>query len=75
MQLDEFYNFCLKNFSEHSLFTGVSEKNHDFGFYDFRNDNLIWDNFNCDIRNQPLKLRKYTLYQNNLNWKVFGTAA
>ena len=33
------------------IFTGVSGKNHDFGVYDFRNDNLICDNFNYDIRN------------------------
>ena len=29
-------------------------------FYDFRNDNLICNNFNYGIRNQRFKLRKHT---------------
>ena len=66
MQLDEFYNFCLKNFSKYSLFKGLSGTNHNFGFYDFRNDNIISENFNYDICNQRLKLNKHTQYQNDL---------
>ena len=45
VQLDEFYDFRLKNFSKHSLFTGLSGKNHDFGFLwlggDFKNLSLL----------------------------------
>ena len=33
----------------------------------------FWFHFNYDFRNQRLKLREYTYYQNNQNWKVFGT--
>ena len=50
----------------------AAEKTMILVFYDFRKDNLICNNFNNDIRNQRLKLRKYRYYQNNLNWKVFG---
>ena len=57
MQLDEIYNFCLKNFLKHSLLTEVGEKTMIFVFYDFRDDNHICKYFSYDIRNQRLKLR------------------
>ena len=39
---------------------GQAEKTIILVFHDFRNNNLICENFNYDIHNQGLKLHKYT---------------
>ena len=55
------YNFFWKYFSKFPLFTKINGRNHYFMvFHDFRHLIQICANFHYDIRNQRIKIRKYT---------------
>ena len=61
MHLDKFYNFCLKTFlNTHYLPKQMEETMILWVFDSFRQENQMCVNFHYDIRNQRVKICKYT---------------
>ena len=64
--LDEVYNFCLKHFAKFCVLPEINTKNHDFyGFLWFHHESHLVANFHYHIRNQRVKIHKYSEFQIN----------
>ena len=71
----ESYNFCKLYFPKFDVCMGVNNKNYDSHgvLNSFYNENWICAYFYYYIRNQRVKLRKYTDFQGNQRVHFFGT--
>ena len=64
--LNNIYNFRWKCFFKFCILAEIKSKNHDFyGFLWCQHENRLVENFRYHIRNQRVKIHKYSEFQIN----------